>query len=138
MPVVCTADFGFFTAFFTALLQTFWTLVCALFGSGFLVFFAGAFAVRATFATRLLALLGAARFFGAVGAGTASGAIAAASPRNIICLSVLSASGSCVGMTAGDCLAHYARHGFTSLAEGAKVTFHIVPNRGKESAEICG
>jgi cold shock protein len=25
--------------------------------------------------------------------------------------------------------------GFTSLAEGAKVTFDIVPNRGKESAE---
>jgi CspA family cold shock protein len=27
------------------------------------------------------------------------------------------------------------RAGFTSLAEGAKVTFDIVPNRGKESAE---
>jgi CspA family cold shock protein len=25
--------------------------------------------------------------------------------------------------------------GFTSLAEGAKVTYDIVPNRGKESAE---
>ena len=25
--------------------------------------------------------------------------------------------------------------GFTSLAEGAKVTFDIVPNKGKESAE---
>jgi cold shock protein len=25
--------------------------------------------------------------------------------------------------------------GFTSLSEGAKVTFDIVPNRGKESAE---
>jgi len=25
--------------------------------------------------------------------------------------------------------------GFTSLVEGAKVTFDIVPNRGKESAE---
>jgi CspA family cold shock protein len=25
--------------------------------------------------------------------------------------------------------------GFTSLAEGAKVTFDIVPNRGKESAQ---
>jgi CspA family cold shock protein len=25
--------------------------------------------------------------------------------------------------------------GFTSLAEGAKVTFDIVPNRGKESGE---
>jgi CspA family cold shock protein len=27
------------------------------------------------------------------------------------------------------------RAGFTSLAEGAKVTFDIVPNKGKESAE---
>jgi cold shock protein len=27
------------------------------------------------------------------------------------------------------------RAGFTSLVEGAKVTFDIVPNRGKESAE---
>ena len=27
------------------------------------------------------------------------------------------------------------RAGFTSLAEGARVTFDIVPNRGKESAE---
>jgi CspA family cold shock protein len=27
------------------------------------------------------------------------------------------------------------RAGFTSLAEGAKVTFDVVPNRGKESAE---
>jgi cold shock protein len=27
------------------------------------------------------------------------------------------------------------RAGFTSLAEGAKVTYDIVPNRGKESAE---
>jgi CspA family cold shock protein len=26
-------------------------------------------------------------------------------------------------------------HGFSSLVEGAKVTFDIVPNRGKESAE---
>jgi CspA family cold shock protein len=25
--------------------------------------------------------------------------------------------------------------GFTSLAEGAKVTFDIIPNKGKESAE---
>jgi hypothetical protein len=28
------------------------------------------------------------------------------------------------------------RAGFTSLAEGAKVTFDFVPNRDKESAEI--
>jgi len=27
------------------------------------------------------------------------------------------------------------RAGFTSLAEGAKVTYDIVPNKGKESAE---
>jgi cold shock protein len=27
------------------------------------------------------------------------------------------------------------RAGFTSLAEGAKVTYDIVPNRGKEAAE---
>jgi CspA family cold shock protein len=27
------------------------------------------------------------------------------------------------------------RAGFTSLVEGAKVSFDIVPNRGKESAE---
>ena len=27
------------------------------------------------------------------------------------------------------------RAGFTSLVEGAKVTFDIVPNKGKESAE---
>jgi cold shock protein len=27
------------------------------------------------------------------------------------------------------------RAGFTSLAEGAKVTYDVVPNKGKESAE---
>ena len=37
-----------------------------------------------------------------------------------------------------DVLVHVSaveKAGFTSLAEGAKVTFDIVPNRGKESAE---
>ena len=32
----------------------------------------------------------------------------------------------------------FEKAGFTSVAEEAKVTFDIVPNRGKESAEICG
>jgi len=28
--------------------------------------------------------------------------------------------------------------GFSSLVEGAKVTFDVVPNKGKESARFCG
>ena len=37
-----------------------------------------------------------------------------------------------------DVLLHFLaveRAGFSSLAEGAKVTFDVVPNKGKESAE---